>query len=212
MARPFVIRQFCKNNCGNRIKTKRNIFCSNKCRGIVHPQIPKGYKFGKRKSSPHTIEHNKNIGNANRGKKKIGHIAWNKGIMGLKQIRSPEGKISFREKMKKAISGEKHWNWKGGTTFIYEKIRRTTEYKLWRKSVFERDNYTCKNCKIKGGILNADHIKPFALYPELRFAVDNGRTLCVTCHRKTDTYGWKIYHYKCAEHCGIPLPTVCSRN
>jgi 5-methylcytosine-specific restriction endonuclease McrA len=38
-------------------------------------------------------------------------------------------------------------------------------------------------------VLQADHIKPFAHHPELRFDVNNGRTLCVPCHRKTDTYG-----------------------
>lgn len=46
-------------------------------------------------------------------------------------------------------------------------------------------NKTCK----KSLPLHADNIKPFALYPELRFEVTNGRTLCIPCHKKTGTYG-----------------------
>lgn len=86
------------------------------------------------------------------------------------------------------VSGPKSNFWKGGITPINQKIRTSQEYKDWRTSVFERDNYTCKECGSRGYTLNADHIKPFAYYPELRLSIDNGRTLCVPCHKKTDTY------------------------
>ena len=79
--------------------------------------------------------------------------------------------------------------WKGGITPLNRKIRNSVEYKLWRTAVFERDNYTCIWCRERGGELNADHIKPFAYFPELRLAIDNGRTLCKDCHRKTDSWG-----------------------
>jgi hypothetical protein len=90
------------------------------------------------------------------------------------------------------LSGNLNPSWKGGITPIYAKIRNSTEYALWRTAVFIRDNYTCQSCgDTTSGNLNADHIKPFSTYPELRFAIDNGRTLCIECHRQTDTYGWK---------------------
>ena len=46
-------------------------------------------------------------------------------------------------------------------------------------------------CGLSGGVIQADHIKPYSLYPELRLEIDNGRTLCKPCHIKTDTYGRK---------------------
>jgi 5-methylcytosine-specific restriction endonuclease McrA len=97
-------------------------------------------------------------------------------------------KYSFK-KNDPRITGKNNHFWKGGITPINIKIRNSVEYKLWRTAVFERDNYTCVWCgDNKGGNLEADHIKPFCDYPELRLAIDNGRTLCKECHRKTDTY------------------------
>ncbi len=76
-----------------------------------------------------------------------------------------------------------------GKTSEARKLRSSLQYRIWRESVFKRDNFTCIWCNQKGGKLNADHIKPFAYYPELRFAIDNGRTLCELCHRTTDNFG-----------------------
>jgi len=107
-----------------------------------------------------------------------------------KRSASLKGKPKSPEAIKKR-SGENHYNWKGGVTPSAKKVRNSKEYKIWRKSVFERDDFTCVWCGKRGGDLNADHIKPFAHFPELRFAIDNGRTLCIPCHRTTFKEIWR---------------------
>jgi HNH endonuclease len=61
--------------------------------------------------------------------------------------------------------------------------RNMPAYIEWRKSVFERDSYTCRECGAKGNI-NAHHIKAWSKHPEQRFDIDNGITLCGDCHAK----------------------------
>ena len=93
------------------------------------------------------------------------------------------------------LRGKNHPFWKNGISKLNKTERQlamlTLEYKLWRNTVLERDDWTCRICLKRGGDLEVDHIKPWALYPELRYAIDNGRVLCVNCHRLTDSWGFK---------------------
>ena len=167
----------------------------------------------------HSVETKKKISLKNKGKK-----PWNKQIAHSPETRKkisealkkkfPNGRqFSLETKLKisnaskrlglkpPVMRGENNYNWKGGITPINEKIRKSLEYKEWRTAIFKRDNYTCVWCGIHSGLgkavtLQADHIKPFALYPELRLIVENGRTLCENCHKKTDTFAGKIKNYK----------------
>lgn len=99
------------------------------------------------------------------------------------------------EKLSKIRTGKPGWckgkimprgknasNWRGGITKTNSLERKRVEARLWRESVFIRDDYTCQECEARGGILNAHHIKPFAEYPELRTDITNGITLCESCH------------------------------
>jgi len=96
--------------------------------------------------------------------------------------------LAQRGKKEKVSVGSNHWNWQGGKTNKNTAIRNSFEYKVWRKVVFLRDDFTCQNCGDRGGVLHVDHIKPFASYPDLRLTIENGRTLCVDCHKQTETY------------------------
>jgi hypothetical protein len=109
-------------------------------------------------------------------------IPWNKGK------KCPQIGVLSLGKPQPWHSGEKSNLWKGGITPVNAAIRTSLEYKNWRRFVFGRDDYTCQECGIRGVYLHADHIKPFAYFPELRFETSNGRTLCVPCHKETDTY------------------------
>jgi len=115
-------------------------------------------------------------------------------------INNPSSRPEIRKKIAESKKGELNPNWKGGISPENILIRNSAQGRLWTISVFKQDNYTCQECGARNGngkavVLNAHHIKPFALFPELRFAIDNGVTLCFECHKKTDSYGWKITNY-----------------
>ena len=137
-------------------------------------------------------EHIEKIRKANTGKKKSleerkkisdrmkGNTIW----AGKKHSKKSKYLMS-----QKARKNEKSNFWKGGATKENKKLRSSARFRRWRDAVYKRDDYTCVFCGKRGGRLNPDHIKKFADFPDLRFNVDNGRTLCEKCHKGTDTYG-----------------------
>ena len=86
------------------------------------------------------------------------------------------------------LLGAENAAWKGGITPINAALRSSYEMTQWRLAVFERDEFTCQACHVRGGKLHAHHILAFSKFPDHRFDVKNGLTLCVDCHKKTDNY------------------------
>ncbi len=96
-----------------------------------------------------------------------------------------------------------------GRTDLHHKLYNIIEYKLWRESIFKRDNHTCQDCGLIGCRLESHHKTPFAkLLKEFlkeynQFSpiedketliglaikykpfwdIDNGITLCKDCHK-----------------------------
>lgn len=85
--------------------------------------------------------------------------------------------------------GEDHWNWQGGKSKEKDK-HDSNEYKTWRVNVYKKDNYKCIKCGSKKK-LNAHHKFSWHFYPEKRYDVNNGITLCEKCHIKIhQKYGY----------------------
>lgn len=84
-------------------------------------------------------------------------------------------------------------------------IRTTIEVRKWKKDILKRDDYTCTSCNKRWWNLEVDHIIPLSQIIELNkitkenymekinifLDTNNWRTLCVPCHKKTPTHGWK---------------------
>jgi len=84
---------------------------------------------------------------------------------------------------KKGHKREKHFKWIEDRSLL--KNRPRPEKNEWRNAVFTKDKFTCKQCFKNGGLLEAHHKAPYSLFPKLRETVENGITLCKTCHKLT---------------------------
>ena len=172
--------QFVCRKCGksfedyksNRID--KNVFCNVICAGSFRKGIP-SWNLGKQGIySEATREKMRRA--------KLGHIPWNFG-----KTKEIDPRIAQPWLGKTGFVKEKNPNWQGGVTELNWSLRHTTEYLAWRKRILNRDKRLCQLCGKTGNTV--DHITPFSRFPELRLDMNNGRVLCVPCHKDTPTYG-----------------------
>lgn len=63
-----------------------------------------------------------------------------------------------------------------------KKKHRGNLHAKWQNAVISRDNGVCQDCGATNIELHAHHIKPYKSFPDLRYDVSNGITLCYKCH------------------------------
>jgi hypothetical protein len=193
-------------------KTKKHV-----CLKSIWNKGKKGLQIGWNKGKKLSKETKQKISNSRKagnmpditGKNNpmFGKTPWNKGLKTGKPSWISGRKMPLEYRLK--ISGKNHYNWKGGKGSVNNLIRKSYEYRQWVQDILKRDNYTCQECGIYGGQLQVHHIKPFAiiiLENKIKKKQDalecfelwdfeNGQTLCIPCHKKTDTYLLNIKKY-----------------
>lgn len=132
--------------------------------------LPNGFQTRYKKGHKHPPETLEKIGLKNKGR-----IPWNKGLKGFRAGIKRPGIIP---------TGANHWNYLKDRFSLKRQHRRGDPmYVEWRRQVYTRDNFTCKmhNSDCLGKI-EAHHILGWSEYPELRYQINNGITLCHAHH------------------------------
>ncbi len=187
--------QLCKCGCGNKIKKGKVFFHGHNRRGVsFFHSVQTKKKIKEKQEAWRETESYQDFIKRQRKRGKKSKTLFKKGHDIHKKY------PNLKKKIEKYQNGELHWNWKGGITPLVMEIRNNEKYRIWRKAVFERDDYTCQLCGERGVFLEADHFpkrfseifKEFyiknldeALNCEKFWNINNGRTLCRRCHDKT---------------------------
>lgn len=139
-----------------------------------------------------------------------GQIPWNKGLVGV-QVGANKGK-KFPYKPRPSMKGRKAWNkgisahwiignknprWVSDRTKLVKSNRRgNSMYREWRMSIYRRDNFKCRMANPDCcGRIEAHHILGWTKYPELRYEINNGITLCHYHHPRKKADEIKLSPY-----------------
>jgi len=109
---------------------------------------------------------------------------WN---IGIPHTEDAKVKMSLVQK-ERFLNKKNHPRWIKDRALVkvYDDRRADSLYKLWRMEVKKRDGYKCvlsdDNCR---GRLEAHHVLNWINYPELRYEVNNGVTVCYYHHPRS---------------------------
>lgn len=156
-------------------------------------------KLGK-KNGPHTTEAKRKISLAAKGKPKSD--AHRKALSDAKRKQYADGLLvspfkRFWSENPTWRSGEHNNKWIADRSKLAKRQERNdSAYKEWRKSVRDRDGWRCKmaNGDCLGKVV-AHHILPWSKFPELRYEVNNGITLCRFHHPRKRVDEMKLSPY-----------------
>ena len=210
---------FCNNSChgkwriGNRNYNFEKHFSEKTKKKISNSR----YEFKKKLGYINSPETRKKISNALKGR-----ILSKEHIKHISKSNKSKKKPPFTEEHKRKLSesgkyprpwlrGKNSNFWKGGKTKLIKLIKASYNYKKWRNDIFIRDIFTCQECGKGGNNLQPHHKIPISIIIkdnnienmddarkcEELWNINNGITLCKTCHKKTDSYGFNFFkHYK----------------
>ena len=177
------------NNCGKEFSVPASWsfrkFCSQSCFSK--------FTWNQEEYKKKIREAHLGISPINKGKKGL-QVSKFKGTHGLSKGRRKKGYVvSLESRIKSSATHQKISinEWKGFTASGLKHLRKSAKWREWRKSVFERDNYTCQWCEKRGVYLEPHHIKRVCDFPDLIFEKENGLTLCKNCHNITRTKKYK---------------------
>lgn len=170
--------------CGIELSSKKSTFCSKhrstriKGTSIYKDNLPKCSVCDKKLSSylSKNCNNHRLISEDTRKKLSVSAI-----------VRNVQPPIKYGKEnhfFGKNNSGDKNPNWIKDRSKLQkyseaEKNRRSYSYAFWRNQVRKRDNFCCKiNNKDCNGKLEVHHILSYTEYPELRFDINNGISLC----------------------------------
>ena len=172
---------YCNNDFSNERKGQK--FCNRKCSGLFNYANGKKPPVGACKGHTHSVESKTKMSKSHIG---INNSPWAGGkrkdeirLIFSKANKGRTQTLAARKTRSLSMMGK---NVTHGNSKTNIKLRKSIENRLWREAVFALDNYTCQRCNDRGGRLHAHHKKHFSEYPELRFAINNGETLCIGCH------------------------------
>ncbi len=100
------------------------------------------------------------------------------------RVKSREAKLGEKNGMYDVL-GENHPRWNLSRTDEQRiKERKTHLDGRFRKAVLKRDNRTCQCCGHSYDIMIVHHLDSYTTFPNARYEVENGVTLCEYCHIK----------------------------